>query len=144
MGAEKVGPFAGACKVSGPFPMDACLPIPIDIAVTFPAKPVAFSKVDQLSVVEPQFISIFCIVAVEAPPHRLRVMELDIGMLFLELSLLRIDFQRGVTVAAGKHSLCHWGRGNGKLFTNPPRRGSKTNPQQKQEYNRVACSLHFV
>jgi hypothetical protein len=128
VGTEKVGPLAGAYKVSGPLPMDARLPVPINVAVAFPAEPVAFRKVDKLSIEEPQFISIFSIVTVEAPPHRLCVMELDIGMLFLELSLLRDDFHRGVAVTAGKHPLCHRERGNGKLFTNPSRRRRKTNP----------------
>ena len=94
MGAEKVGSFADARKVSGPFPVDACLPIPVNVAVTFTAEPVTFSKVDELSVIKSEFVSIFCIVAVEAPPHRLRMMELDVRMFVFELPLLRLTSRR--------------------------------------------------
>ena len=83
MSTEKVGPLASASKVSGPFPMDTGFLVPVHISVTFPAEPVAFSEVDQFPVIKPEFISISRIMTVEAPPHGLRMVQHDIGMLFL-------------------------------------------------------------
>ena len=37
-------------KISRPFAVNPGLPVPIDIAVAFAAEPVAFSKLDELSV----------------------------------------------------------------------------------------------
>jgi hypothetical protein len=81
--AEKVGSLAGASKVSRPFSMDTCLPVPVHISVTFATEPVAFSELDQLPIEETQSVSIPCIMAVEAPSHGLRMMQSDSGMLFL-------------------------------------------------------------
>ena len=83
VGAEKVGSLASASKVSRPFPMETCLPVLVHISVTFATEPVAFGKLNEFAIVEPQFISIPRIVAVEAPSHGLRMVQRDIGMLFL-------------------------------------------------------------
>jgi hypothetical protein len=74
--AEKVGSFA-THKVSYPFPMDACLPISVDVSVTFAAEPVTFCKIDEFPVIKPEFIPILSVVAVQTPSHGLGVMELD-------------------------------------------------------------------
>jgi hypothetical protein len=82
VGAEKVGSLSRAGKVSRPFSMDACPPVSKDGAMTFAAEPIAFGKVDEFPVVKPQLISFCRIMAIEAPSHRFRMMQLDLGMLF--------------------------------------------------------------
>jgi hypothetical protein len=124
VGAEKVSSLA-APKISRPFPMDTCLPISIDISVTFTAKPVALGEIDEFSVKKPKFVSIFCIVAVEAPSHGFRVMKLDVRVFVFEFPLFPIDLHRGMTVAAGEHSLCQRGRRNRKLLLSPHDDGDK-------------------
>ena len=115
MGAEVVGPFP-ARKIPCSFPVDARLPIPVLRTVTFPAKAVTLREVDQLSIEEPQLVPVFRIVAVETPPHRLRMMELDGGVFILQVPLLPVGFHRGVTPAAGEHPLGHGRRRNGKFL----------------------------
>jgi len=79
--AEKVSSLSRAGKISRPFSMDACPPVSKGGAMTFAAEPIAFSKVDEFPVVKSQLISFCCIMAIEAPSHRFRVMQLDLGML---------------------------------------------------------------
>ena len=80
---EKVGPLASAGKVSRPFPMDTGFPAPVHISVTFAAEAVAFSKLNEFAIVESQFIAVPGIMTIKAPPHGLRMVQHDIGMLFL-------------------------------------------------------------
>ena len=76
VGAEKVGSLA-THKVSYPFPMDARLPISVDVSVTFAAEPVALREINEFPIVKPELIPILRIVAVQTPSHGLGVMELD-------------------------------------------------------------------
>jgi hypothetical protein len=82
VGAEKVGPLSRAGKVSRSFSVDARFPVFENVAMTFPAKPVAFREVNELSIVKPQLISFFRIMAIEAPSHCLCMMQLNLGMFF--------------------------------------------------------------
>jgi hypothetical protein len=75
---------------------------------------------------------------VKAPSHRFGVMEFDIGVLFLQLPFLPIDLHRGVTVAAGVHSLGH--RRRSIFFNDCQERGSEKK-QQKQRGN--CCAEYF-
>jgi hypothetical protein len=115
VGAEKVGSFA-THKVSYPFPMDSCLPIPVDVSVTFAAEPVTLCKMDEFPVIKPEFIPILSVVAVQTPSHGLGVMELDCCVFVFKVPLFPIDFHGGVTVTARKHSLRKGRRGNRELF----------------------------
>ena len=60
--------------------MNAGLPVFVLWPMALPAEPVAFREVNEFSIINPQFVSIFCIMTVEAPPHGLRMMQLDLGM----------------------------------------------------------------
>ena len=63
--------------------MNPCLPVLIDVPMTFTTEFVAFCEVDEFPVEKPQFVAISRFVAIKAPSHRLRMMEFDIGMLIL-------------------------------------------------------------
>jgi hypothetical protein len=130
VGTEIISSLASP-KISRPFPMDTCLPVSVDIPVAFAAEPVAFGEIDEFSVKKPKFVSIFCIVAVEAPSHGFRVMELDVRVFVFEFPLFPIDLHRGMTVAAGEHSLCQWRRGDRELFCSPHGRGRKIEPEEE-------------
>jgi hypothetical protein len=132
MGAEEVGSFPGARKVSCSFPMNTRSPISVLRPVTFAAEPETLGEFYQLAVIQPQPISISCVMAVEAPPHRFGVMEFDVGMLFLEYPFLPIEFHRGMTVTAWVHSLGHRRRG---IFFNDRQEGRSQKKQQKQRGN---------
>jgi hypothetical protein len=127
VGAEIVNPLTWTGKVSHPFPMNADLPVLIYRTVALPAEPIAFGKVDQIPVIEPELISILHIMAIKTPSHGFGVMELDIGMLFFQLSFLSIHLHRGMTVAAGVHSLGHRRRG---IFINDCHCGESEKKQQ--------------
>ena len=73
VGTEIIRSLARSRKVSRSFSMDACPPVSKYRTVALTAEPVAFRKVDQISVIEPQPISIFRIMAIETPSHRLRM-----------------------------------------------------------------------
>ena len=75
---EIVNPLAGAGKVSHPLSMNACFPVFILRAMTFAAESVALREVYELPIIKSQFITIFCVVAVETPPHCLGMMKLDL------------------------------------------------------------------
>ncbi len=128
MSTEIIGSFARPHKVSSSFSMNARLPVIILGAMAFAAEPIALSKVYEVTIIKPQFIAVFCIVAVEAPSHRLGMMKADLRVFLLQLPFLSIHLQGGMTVAAGKHSLCHWRRSDWELFTCPAREGRKTDP----------------
>ena len=141
VGTEKVSSLA-APKISRSFPMDTCLPVSVDIPVAFAAEPVAFGEIDEFSVKKPEFVSVSCLVTIEAPSHGLGVMELDVGMFFLEFPLLSIDLHAGMAVAAGEESLCNRRRGNRKLRLSPHHRGDKVNSREEEKYSRKTCFLH--
>ncbi len=129
IGTEKINSFSRAGKVSHPFPVKTGLPIFIDITVAFATEAIAFSKVDQVSIIEPQLIPILRVVAIETPSHRLSVMKLDIGVFFFQYPLLSIHFHTSMAVAARKQSFGHRRR---HVFLNDRQgRGSKKK-QQKQ------------
>jgi hypothetical protein len=67
--------------------------------------------------------------AIEAPSHRLGVMELDIGVFFFQFSLLSIHLHGGMAIAAREHSLGH--RRRSIFFNDCHGRGSEKK-QQKQ------------
>ncbi len=129
VGAEKINPLTRAGKVSHPFPVKTSLPIFIDISVTFATETVAFSKVNQISVIEPQLVPILGIVAIETPSHGFCVMELDVGVLFLQDPLLSIHFHGRMAVAAREHSLGHRWR---HIFLND-RHGRRSEKQQQKQ-----------
>jgi hypothetical protein len=51
--------------------------------MAFATEAVAFGKVNELSIIKAEFVSIFCIMAIEAPPHGFRMMHTDLRMLIL-------------------------------------------------------------
>jgi hypothetical protein len=63
--------------------------------------------------------------AIETPAQVLRMVKLDLCMLFFELSLFSIYFQGGVAVTTGKDSLRHRGRSNREFFLRPLCKGHK-------------------
>jgi hypothetical protein len=75
--------------------------------------------------------------AVEAPSHCLGVMEFDIGVLLLQHPFLPIDLHRGMTVAAGVHSLGH--RRRSIFFNDGQERGS----EKKQQKQRGHCCAEY-
>ena len=81
MDAEKVSPFPGACKIARPFTVESCFPVFIDIAVAFATKPVAFGEIDQVSIIESQFIPFRSIVAIKTPPKGFSMVKPDLRML---------------------------------------------------------------
>jgi hypothetical protein len=62
--------------------MNACPPVSENRAMTFATESVAFIEVDEFSVVEPEFVSVSCVMAIVTPPHCLGMVELDLGMFF--------------------------------------------------------------
>ena len=118
MSTEKVSPLPGSAKISGPLPMDPRFPGFVNVPMTFATELVAFCEVDEFPVVKPQFVAIFCVVAIQTPSHRLRMMELDVEMFILQLPLFSVHLEGGgMAIAAGKHALCHRRRRDGKFLT---------------------------
>ena len=145
MGAEEISPLPGAGEKSGPLPMNAPFPGFINVPMAFAAEPIAFRKVDQIPIVEPQFVSIPRIMAIETPSHRFGVMEFDIRVFFFQFSLLSIQLHRGMAVVAGKHPFCHRRRGYRKLFLNSRSEDRKTGLQQKNDdCDRIAYWVHLL
>jgi hypothetical protein len=144
MGTEEVRPLSGTTKISGPFSMDPRSPGFVNVPMTFATELVAFREVDEFPVEKPQFVAVPRIVAIKAPSHRLRMMELDIGMFIFQFPFFPIHFQGGMAIAAGKHALCHRRRGDGKLLACSPYKGDKANPRQKPNRNSQYLFIHFV
>ncbi len=113
--------------------MDTGFPVSIHGAVTFAAQPIALREIDELSVIKPELVAISCIVAIQAPSHALRMMELDVRMFFLELPFFCIDLHAGMAIAAGEKSFCDRRRSDGKLFDSYG--SGTTNNQAKNERN---------
>lgn len=108
--------------------MDPRSPGFVNVPMTFATELVAFCEVDELSVEKPQFVAISSIVAIKAPSHCLRMMELDIGMFILQFPLFSVHLQGGMAAATGKHTLCHGRRGDGKFLGCTTYKGDKTGP----------------
>jgi len=136
MGAEEVGSLPSR-KIPRPLSVDPCFPVSVNIPVAFAAEPVAFFEADEFSIVKPQFVAVFCIVAVQAPTHCLSMMEPDIGMFVLEFPLVSVHLHRSMAVAAGENSLCHRRRGNRKLFLNSSSHGSEISPEENEKDNDI-------
>ncbi len=133
MGTEIISPLASG-EVSRPLPMDTRLPIAIDVAVALSAEPIALGEIDQFSVEEAEFVPIVGVVAVEAPPHGLGVVELDVRVFFFEFSPFSIDLHTRMAVAAGKDSFRKGRRGDGKLFHSHGGRG-EIDHHERDEYD---------
>jgi hypothetical protein len=52
-------------------------------------------------------------------------MELDIGMFILQRPLFSVHLQGAMAIAAGKHTLCHGRRGDGKFLTCTTHKGDE-------------------
>jgi hypothetical protein len=140
MGAEKIGPLT-ADEITCSFSVNACLPVPIEVAMAFTAEPITLSKINELSIEESKFVSIFCIVAVETPSHSLGVMEFNLGMFFLQFPPLAVHLHGGMAVATGEQTFCNRGRGNRELLY-PHGRGYEMNHRKEDEYEQSAYFLH--
>ena len=140
MGAEEIGPFS-AGKITGSFPVNACLPVPVEVAMAFTAEAIALRKIDELSIEESKLVPIFCIVAVETPSHGLGVVEFYLGMFFLQFPPFSVHFHGGMAVAAGEQSFRNRGRGDRELL-NSHGRGYKMNDRKEDEYEQSAYFLH--
>ena len=80
MGAEQVSSFSLPHEVTRSLSVNPCPPIPVKVAMAFTAEPVAFRKVYKFSVIEAEFVPVFCIMTIEAPPHGFRMMHPDFSM----------------------------------------------------------------
>jgi len=118
MGAEQVGPFASTRKKSRPLPMNPRLPVLVDVPMAFATKPIAFFKMDQLSVVKTQLISVFCIMTIEAPSHRLGMAQLDLFMGIFQFPFFLVDVHGGMAATARVDPLCERRRRCWKLLMN--------------------------
>lgn len=125
VGTEEVSPLALASKISCPLPVDACPPVPVKVAVAFTTEPVAFRKIDHIPVVESQFVTTFCIVAVETPPQSFGMMKFDLAVFLLQFPLFPVHFHGGMTIATGEYSLCKGWWGNGKFLPGATRKVCK-------------------
>ena len=144
MSTEEIGPLPHPRQeVASPLTMNTRLPILENVSVAFSAETVALFEIDKLSVVKPEFISVFPVVTIEAPPHGLGMMEFDLGVFFLKLSLLAIHFHGGMTVAAGEDPFCQRRWGDRKLFAGTSCEGGKANPSEKQNKKYSCCSSHM-
>ena len=128
MSTQEVSPLSWTSKISGPFSMDPRSPGSVNVPMAFTAEPVAFCEVDGFPVVKPQFIPVFCFVAVKAPSHRLRMMELDIGMFIFQFPFFAVDLHGGMAIATGKHTLGNGRRGDRELLACTTHKGDKTKP----------------
>jgi len=84
--------------------------------MTFTAEPVAFGKVYQFSVIKAEFIPVFCIMTIEAPPHGFRMVHPDFRVFVFQLPLFPVCFHGGVTLTAGEDPFGKRRRRNRKLL----------------------------
>lgn len=75
---EIIGSLAWSHEVSSSFSMNARLPVVILGAMAFAAESVALCEVYEVTIIKPQFITVFCIVTVETPSHRLGMVKPDL------------------------------------------------------------------
>jgi len=113
--------------------VNPCFPGSIKIPVTFATKPVAFCKAYELSIIEAELVTVFGIMAVEAPPHRFRMMEPEVGMFLFKFSLLAVYLRRGMATAARIYPLGERRRVDGKLLVNPKSKRDETNSHEKDD-----------
>ena len=140
VGTQKISSLT-ANKIARPFPVNACFPVSIDVSMTFTAKSVTLREIDEFPGKQPQFIPVFCIVAVETPSHKLGVMKLDVRMFVLKFPSLEIRFHGSMAVAARKHSLCNRRWSYGELLGRLGRR-YKLNRQQEGESDHTNDFFH--
>jgi len=77
---------------SGPFPVNAGLPVPKDCSVALSAEKIKLFEIDQFSIDQVEFITVLCTVTVEAP-HARGMPQLDVLVRFVQRSPLGIDLQ---------------------------------------------------
>jgi hypothetical protein len=139
-GTEIISPLSCAGKGSCSLAMNPYPPALVEVAVALSAEPVAFFEIDEFVVIQAQFVAVFGVMAIEAPSHRLGMMELDIRMFLFQLSLGSIGLHGGVAVAAREQPLRHRRRSN--LFNHAMCRGGKKNHEQEHERQPTDSSLH--
>ncbi len=93
----------------------------------------AFRKAYELSIIEAELVTVFGIMAVEAPPQRFRMMEPEVGMFLFEFSLLAVYLHRGMAIAARIYPLGERRRGDGKLLVNPKSKRDEINSHKKDD-----------
>lgn len=96
--------------------MNPSPPIPVEVAMAFSAESVTFGEIDQFSVIKPEFIAVFGIVAIKAPAHAFRMVHDDLRMFVLELPFLTVDLHGGMALAAGENAFGKGRRGNGEFL----------------------------
>ena len=122
MSAEEVSSFALPHEVTGSLSVNPCPPVPVKVPMTFTAEPVAFGKVYQFSVIKAEFIPVFCIMTIEAPPHGFCMMYFDFCMFLFQLPFFPVYFHGSVTIAAGEDSLGKRRGRDRELLTDRPGR----------------------
>jgi hypothetical protein len=110
--AQEIGPFP-ALKVADSLAVNTGLPVLVNIAMALAAKPVGFGKINRFTIRQLQFIAVGGVMAIKAPPILFRVVQFDGRMLILEFSPFGVDFQAGMTVAAGENSRGEGGGADG-------------------------------
>lgn len=128
MSTQEISPLSRTSKRSGPFSMDPRSPGFVNIPMTLATELVAFREIDEFPVVKPQFVTVSCFVAIQAPSHRLGMMELDIRMFILQFPLFSVHLQGGMAAATRKHALGHGRRRDGKFLACTANEGDKTGP----------------
>jgi len=131
--AEKIHSLSGSNEISCSLSVNPRFPIPIEVAMAFATEPVAFGKVDEFSIIKTEFIPVFCIMAIEAPPHTFCMTHFNVGMFLFECSLFSIHFHRGMAIAARIHPFGK-GRGrNGKLLAGSGSKRDENNSRNKTD-----------
>ena len=128
MSTQEVSPLSWATKISGPFSVDPRSPGLVNVPMAFATELVAFCEIDELPVEESQFVAISCVVAIQAPSHRLSMMELDIRMFVFQFSFFAIDLHGGMAIATWKHTLGHGRSRDRELLAGAAHKGDKTKP----------------
>jgi len=129
--AEKIHSLSGSNEISCSLSVNPRFPIPIEVAMAFATEPVAFGKVDEFSIIKTEFIPVFYIMAIEAPPHRLCMSHPNICMFLLQFPLFTVHFHRGMAIAARIHPFGK-GRGrNGKLLAGSGSKRDENNSRNK-------------
>src|SRR3990172_4257098 len=89
-----------------PLSVDSRLPVAVFVPVALAAKTVTLRKLDLLAGDKPEFVAVFHVVAIEAPPFLLgMVLQLDIRVLVLQLPSRRVGTHLLVTFGAGEDAL---------------------------------------
>jgi hypothetical protein len=139
-GAEIISPLSCARKGPCSLAMNPYSPALVEVAVALSAEPVAFLEIDEFVVIQAQFVAVFGVMAIEAPSHRLGVMELDVRMFLFQLSLGSMGLHGGVAAAAREQPLRHRRRSN--LFNHAVCRGGKKTHEQEHERQPIDSSPH--